>query len=174
MAKINLGQVRYTDRGAWVSGYTFTSQIDSTTKTGYVTGDVVQHNNNVYSSLVDGNTVEPGTDDTKWSLWVNGKDAADAATAANKAAEDAQYTADHSSYVGEDNYVYKWNKTTKTYDKTDIYVKGDKGDKGDTGATGGALWPTFKTVNNHLYAVDNGSNLAERIKVVNNHLIAVL
>ena len=96
---------------------------------------------------------------------------------ANKATKNANDTGDHPTYIGKDNYVYKWNKTSKTYDKTDIFVKGDegkKGDKGDTGATGGALWPHFKKVNNHLYAVDNGSNLGQRIKRINNHIVAIL
>lgn len=39
--------------------------------------------------------------------------------------KDAQDTADHPTYIGEDNYVYKWNKTAKTYDKTAIYVRGE-------------------------------------------------
>ena len=48
----------------------------------------------------------------------------------------------HPDYVGEDNYVYRWDTDTQSYYNTDIYVKGerglkgDKGDKGDTGATG--------------------------------------
>lgn len=48
----------------------------------------------------------------------------------------------HPDYVGEDNYVYRWDTQTQSYYNTDIYVKGeqgekgDKGDKGDTGATG--------------------------------------
>lgn len=48
----------------------------------------------------------------------------------------------HPDYVGEDNYVYRWDTETQSYYNTDIYVKGergekgDKGDKGDTGATG--------------------------------------
>lgn len=34
-------------------------------------------------------------------------------------------TANHPTYVGEDNYVYKWNKTAQTYDKTSVYVRGE-------------------------------------------------
>lgn len=44
---------------------------------------------------------------------------ADAATA------NANDTANHPTYIGTDHYVYKWNKTTQAYDKTDIYCKGD-------------------------------------------------
>lgn len=35
-------------------------------------------------------------------------------------------------YIGDDNYVYRWNSSTHTYIKTDIYVRGDKGDPGTT------------------------------------------
>ncbi len=59
-------------------------------------------------------------------------DANAAATAANEkvalaaaAAASANDTADHPTYIGTDHYVYKWNKATKSYDKTDIYCKGD-------------------------------------------------
>lgn len=37
----------------------------------------------------------------------------------------AQDTADHPTYVGEDNYVYEWDKTAKTYNKTSVYVRGE-------------------------------------------------
>lgn len=37
----------------------------------------------------------------------------------------ADDTASHATYIGPDHYVYTWNKTTKAYDKTDIYCKGD-------------------------------------------------
>lgn len=45
---------------------------------------------------------------------------------AEAATADAQDTADHPDYVGDDNYVYHWNKAAKTYEKTDIYVKGEQ------------------------------------------------
>lgn len=53
-----------------------------------------------------------------------------------KAKDDAQDTADHPTYVGVDYYVYQWNKDTKKYDKTDIYVKGEQGEQGIQGAQG--------------------------------------
>ena len=60
---------------------------------------------------------------------INANRAADNADAkaelANNAAANAEDTANHSTYIGTDHYVYKWNKTTKAYDKTDIYCKGD-------------------------------------------------
>lgn len=51
---------------------------------------------------------------------------ADAATErANTAADAADETASHPTYIGENYYVYKWDKSTKAYDKTDIFVKGE-------------------------------------------------
>ena len=35
-------------------------------------------------------------------------------------------------YIGEDNYVYHWDRQAGGYVKTDIYVKGDKGDEGES------------------------------------------
>lgn len=60
------------------------------------------------------------------------RNANNAATTANEkavladtAAANANDTAEHSTYIGTDHYVYKWNKTAQAYDKTDIYTKGD-------------------------------------------------
>ena len=50
------------------------------------------------------------------------KDSADAATAK------AKDTAAHPGYVDNDGYYYKWNVETRTYEKTDVNLKGDKGD----------------------------------------------
>lgn len=55
-----------------------------------------------------------------------------AKTAAQQAASLANEVAANPTKVGEDNYVYVYNQETKAYEKTDIYVKGDKGDKGNT------------------------------------------
>ena len=65
-----------------------------------------------------------------------------AATTANNAAKSAEEVADNPTYVGTDNYVYRYDRTTKAYVKTGVYVKGEKGDtgaqgpKGETGAQG--------------------------------------
>ena len=65
-----------------------------------------------------------------------------AATTANNAAKSAEEVADNPTYVGTDNYVYRYDRTTKAYVKTEVYVKGEKGDtgaqgpKGDTGPQG--------------------------------------
>lgn len=50
---------------------------------------------------------------------------------ATEVIESAEDTANHPTYIGEDYYVYVWNKTLQSYSKTDINVKGPKGDKGD-------------------------------------------
>ena len=49
----------------------------------------------------------------------------DAIGNANDAADNANNMANHPPYVGEDMYWYVWNNSTKTYDKTDKYSKGD-------------------------------------------------
>lgn len=47
---------------------------------------------------------------------------AEESAAATASAND---TADHPTYIGNDSYVYRWNKEMRTYDKTDIYVRGE-------------------------------------------------
>ena len=59
-----------------------------------------------------------------------------AATAADNAAKSAEEVAANPTYVGTDNYVYRYDRTTKAYVKTEVYVKGEKGDTGATGAKG--------------------------------------
>ncbi len=46
--------------------------------------------------------------------------------AALDAAANANDTANHPTYIGEDNYVYAWDKDSQSYVKSNIYVKGDK------------------------------------------------
>lgn len=53
-----------------------------------------------------------------------------AATAADNATKSAEEVADNPTYVGTDNYVYRYDRTTKAYVKTEVYVKGEKGDTG--------------------------------------------
>lgn len=62
-----------------------------------------------------------------------------AATAASNAAKSASEVADNPTYVGPDNYVYRYDQAKKAYAKTEVYVKGDtgaQGPKGDTGPQG--------------------------------------
>lgn len=51
--------------------------------------------------------------------------AVEAAARVDEAISDANDTASHPTYIGEDNYVYVWDKTTKSYNKTSIYVRGE-------------------------------------------------
>lgn len=159
---IDLGAIKYTDRGEWASGYTFTDDY-GTSRTGYLEKDVVEHNNSVYSSLADDNTVEPGTDETKWRLWVNGQTALDAASAANTAAETANKAAARTEDI--DNHPNKmldngnwgiWNYDTQEYE--------------DSGVSAAIIYPTFERVGNKLYLHDYTTTLAERVEKVGNKL----
>lgn len=49
------------------------------------------------------------------------------ATAANTAALNAEKVANNPTYIGKDHYVYVYNKKTESFDKTDIYCKGEPG-----------------------------------------------
>ena len=49
---------------------------------------------------------------------------------ATQAATSANDIANHPTYIGEDNYVYKWDKSKQVYIKTDINVRGDIGESG--------------------------------------------
>lgn len=49
----------------------------------------------------------------------------EAQTAINQAVSNANDTAEHPTKVGEDNYVYIWDKENKAYNKTSIYVRGE-------------------------------------------------
>lgn len=58
------------------------------------------------------------------------RDANAAAMLASEKAQAAEMAAANAKadYVGEDNYVRHWNPITQQYDKTNIYVKGDRGE----------------------------------------------
>ena len=49
------------------------------------------------------------------------------AAAANTAAQDAEKIANNPTYIGKDHYVYVYNKDTESFDKADIYCKGEPG-----------------------------------------------
>lgn len=49
------------------------------------------------------------------------------ASLADTAAANADETAENPTRIGEDHYVYVYNKETKTFDKTNIYCKGEPG-----------------------------------------------
>ena len=52
------------------------------------------------------------------------EDCVNATNTANRAAENADDTASHPTYVGEDYYVYAWDKAQASYVKTAIFVRG--------------------------------------------------
>ena len=58
------------------------------------------------------------------------QNASDAAALANEKAQAAETAAANAraDYVGEDNYVRRWNPVIQQYDKTNIYVKGAQGE----------------------------------------------
>ena len=72
MAEVILGQIGFTDKGVWQSGYSYTD--GSTTVTGYDKGDVVHTDNGVFASKVDNNTTNPDVNTTNWEPWVDTKD----------------------------------------------------------------------------------------------------
>lgn len=85
------------------------------------------------------------------SLWETLKsDVENATTLAVEATENANNSANHPPYVGEDLYWYVWNNSTKTYDKTDKYSKGD----------GFSIKMTFASIS-EMEAYDNSSVILE-------------
>lgn len=71
-----LGLVGYTDKGAWVDGYTF--EDSGETITGYDANDIVHTDKGIYVSKVDGNTSDPDAADGDWDTWVDTSKLADA------------------------------------------------------------------------------------------------
>ena len=67
------------------------------------------------------------------------------------ATANATDTAEHPTYIGADHYVYQWDKGTKKYVKTDIYVKGKPGDTF-------TLLGKYNTLADLRAAVPDGSN----------------
>ena len=85
------------------------------------------------------------------SLWGTLKsDVENATTLAVEATENANNSANHPPYVGEDLYWYVWNNETKSYDKTDKYSKGD----------GFSIKKTFASIS-EMEAYDNSSVILE-------------
>ena len=84
---IVVGNVAFTDKGAWVKGYSF--EFEGETIQGYDANDIVHTANGVYASLIDGNTSEPLDTSESWRLWLDKT----AATKAKSAADDANKAA---------------------------------------------------------------------------------
>lgn len=73
----------------------------------------------------DVNAAKEGAETATQSANNAASNANEKAVLADTAAANANDTAEHPTYIGQDHYVYKWNKTAQAYDKTDIYTKGD-------------------------------------------------
>lgn len=73
----------------------------------------------------DVNAAKEGAETAAQSANTAASNANKKAVLADTAAANANDTAEHPTYIGQDHYVYKWNKTAQAYDKTDIYTKGD-------------------------------------------------
>ena len=80
---IVVGNVAFTDKGAWVDNYTFESEGE--TITGYDANDIVHTSRGVFASLVDGSTSEPSDTSTNWRLWLDKTPTAKAQSAADDA-----------------------------------------------------------------------------------------
>lgn len=80
---IVVGNVAFTDKGAWVVNYSFESEGE--TITGYDANDIVHTSKGVFASLVDGNTSEPSDTSSNWRLWLDKTATAKAQSAADDA-----------------------------------------------------------------------------------------
>lgn len=72
MAKVKLGLVGFTDKGEWVSNYSFTNS-DGETVIGYAANDLVHTDNGIFRSLTDNNITSPDgdTEHTSWQVWLD-------------------------------------------------------------------------------------------------------
>ena len=75
----------------------------------------------------DANAAKEGAETATQSANNAASNAEEKAAAANSAAQDAEKVANNPTYIGKDHYVYVYNKDTESFDKTDIYCKGEPG-----------------------------------------------
>ena len=75
----------------------------------------------------DANAAKEGAEAATQSANNAASNAEEKATAANTHAQDAEKVANNPTYIGKDHYVYVYNKDTESFDKTDIYCKGEPG-----------------------------------------------
>lgn len=75
----------------------------------------------------DANAAKEGAETATQSANNAASNAEEKAAAANTAAQDAEKVANNPTYIGKDHYVYVYNKDTGSFDKTDIYCKGEPG-----------------------------------------------
>lgn len=76
-------------------------------------------------AVSDANAAKEGAETAAQSANTAASNANEKAVLADTAAANANDTAEHPTYIGQDHYVYRWNKTAQAYDKTYIYTKGD-------------------------------------------------
>lgn len=75
----------------------------------------------------DANAAKEGAETATQSANAAASNAEEKAAAANTAALNAEKVANNPTYIGKDHYVYVYNKDTESFDKTDIYCKGEPG-----------------------------------------------
>ncbi len=75
----------------------------------------------------DANAAKEGAEAATQSANNAASNAEEKAAAANTAAQDAEKVANNPTYIGKDHYVYVYNKDTESFNKTDIYCKGEPG-----------------------------------------------
>lgn len=75
----------------------------------------------------DANAAKEGAETATQSANNAASNAEEKAAAANTAAQDAEKVANNPTYIGKDHYVYVYNKDTESFNKTDIYCKGNPG-----------------------------------------------
>lgn len=73
------------------------------------------------------NAAKEGAETATQSANNAASNAEEKAAAANTAAQDAEKVANNPTYIGKDHYVYVYNKDTESFNKTDIYCKGEPG-----------------------------------------------
>lgn len=75
----------------------------------------------------DANAAKEGAEAATQSANIAASNANEKASLANTAAQNAEKVANNPTYIGKDHYVYVYNKDTESFDKTDIYCKGEPG-----------------------------------------------
>lgn len=75
----------------------------------------------------DANAAKEGAETATQSANNAASNAEEKSSLANTAAQDAEKIANNPTYIGKDHYVYVYNKDTESFDKTDIYCKGEPG-----------------------------------------------
>lgn len=75
----------------------------------------------------DANAAKEGAETATQSANNAASNAEEKSSLANTAALNAEKVANNPTYIGKDHYVYVYNKDTESFDKTDIYCKGEPG-----------------------------------------------